>query len=231
METCKSPRTVLVAAQELAQQFLPDYNRKFRRKDFTLPQRFACLVLREHQKKAIAASKPSWKDCPDWRADIGLKRTPDHNTLCRAFPHRIQPGRLNRMLDLRVVWAKRRGMIRGRLKPVALDSRRFESPHVSRHFEKRPPQTARQKAVQIQAHRRRRSVVKRRPKRSWAVASASHRILAARATTGRGGDQPFFKPLRLDVWRRVPIWRAVADAGFDSEAKPSSLVPAVTKQW
>jgi hypothetical protein len=43
MKTCKSPRRVLIAAYELAQLFLPEYSSKFSRKDFTLPQLFACL--------------------------------------------------------------------------------------------------------------------------------------------------------------------------------------------
>jgi len=221
METCKSPRKVLVAAHELAQQFLPDHSTKFSRKDFTLPQLFACLVLREHQKKSYRGVEALLEDCPDWRADIGLKRTPDHNTLCRAFQHLIKPGRIHRILDQMAVWAQRRGMIRGRIKPVALDSSLFESHHVSRHFEKRQKQTAhqdRQETAKIKAHRRRSSVVKGLPKLSLAVASASHLILAARATTGSGGDQPFFEPLLRDAWQRVHIRIAVADSGFDSEA-------------
>ena len=49
------------------------------------------------------------------------------------------------------------------------------------------------------------------------MACASHLILAARATTGAGGDQPFFEPLLFDAWRRVEVKLAVADAGYDSE--------------
>jgi len=221
METCKSPRRVLIAAYELAKLFLPDHSSKFSRKDFTLPQLFACLVLREHQKKSYRGVEALLEDCPNWRADISLIRTPDSNTLWRAFKHLVKPGGINRMLDQMAVWAKRRGMIRGRIKPVALDSTMFESRHVSRHFEKRQRQTAhqnRKRTAKIQANRRRRAVVKRLPKLSLAVASASHLILAARATTGSGGDQPFFKPLLLDARRRAKFGAAVADSGFDSEA-------------
>jgi len=50
------------------------------------------------------------------------------------------------------------------------------------------------------------------------VACAAHLILAVRATTGGGGDQPFFEPLLFDAWRRVTVTVAVADAGYDSEA-------------
>ena len=166
-----------------------------RRKDFTLPQLFACLVLREHQKKSYLGVEALLEDSPSWRSAMGLIRTPDSNTLWRAFQHLVQPGRINRMLDQMAVWAQRHRMILERMKPVALDSTMFESRHVSRHFEKRQKQTAcqnRRKTVQSQANRRRRAVHKRLPKLSLAVASASHLILAARATTGSGGDQPFF---------------------------------------
>lgn len=221
MKTCKSPRKVLVAAYELAQLTLPDYRSKFSRQDFTLPQLFACLVLREHQKKSYLGVEALLEDSPSWRAAIGLRRTPDSNTLWRAFQYLIQPSGFQRMLDQMVAEAKRRGLIRGRLKPVALDSTMFESHHVSRHFEKRQKQTARQNRKnhgKKRANRRRRAVHKRLPKLSAAVASASHIIVAARATTGSGGDQPFFEPLLREAQQRAKFRVAVADAGFDSEA-------------
>jgi hypothetical protein len=67
-------------------------------------------------------------------------------------------------------------------------------------------------------NRRRSRTVKRLPKLSIAVACACHLILAARATTGAGGDQPFFEPLLSDARRRATVRVAVADAGYDSEA-------------
>jgi hypothetical protein len=66
-------------------------------------------------------------------------------------------------------------------------------------------------------NRRRSRTVKRLPKLSLAVASACHLILAARATTGGGGDQRFFEPLLLDAYARTTVKIAVADAGYDSE--------------
>jgi hypothetical protein len=67
-------------------------------------------------------------------------------------------------------------------------------------------------------NRRRGRTVRRLPKLSIAVSCACHLILAARATTGGGGDQPFFEPLLFDAWRRATVKVAVADAGYDSEA-------------
>src|SRR5450755_1432448 len=91
METCKSPRKVLNAAYALATACLKEHPSKFSRKDFTQPQLFACLVLREHQKKSYRGIEALLRDCPHWCADIGLTEVPDHNTLCRAFHKLVKP--------------------------------------------------------------------------------------------------------------------------------------------
>jgi hypothetical protein len=224
MLTCKSPRKVIRAAYLLAALSLPNYSDKFSRHDFTLPQLFACLVIREHQKKSYRGAEELLRDCPDWLADIGMSRAPDHNTLWRAFNHLVKPGLVNSMLDQQAKWARKRKLIKGRIKLAALDSSMFESRHVSRYFEKRLGQSARDErkkrrktAGKSAGDRRRSRVVRGLPKLSLAVATSCHLILAARATTGGGGDQPFFEPLLFDAWRRANIKAVVADAGYDSE--------------
>ena len=107
METCKSPRKVLNAAYALAAAVLQDHQSKFSRKDFTGPQLFACLVLREHQKKSYRGVVALLKDCPDWCLDIGLKKVPNHNTLCRAHKNLVKPGVVEDMLDLSVQTARK----------------------------------------------------------------------------------------------------------------------------
>jgi hypothetical protein len=106
METCKSPRKVLNAAYALAVACLKEHPSKFSRKDFTGPQLFACLVLREHQKKSYRGVVALLEDCPEWCADIGLKKVPDRNTLCRAFHRLVKPGVVEKMLDLSVRTAR-----------------------------------------------------------------------------------------------------------------------------
>ena len=68
-------------------------------------------------------------------------------------------------------------------------------------------------------NRRRRRVVRYLPKLSLAVDAASHVILAAIASTGGGGDQPFLDGLLFHAWRRTDgrVRCVVADAGYDSE--------------
>jgi hypothetical protein len=224
MVTCKSPGKVICAAYELASLYLPIYSDKFSRHDFTLPQLFACLVIREHQKKSYRGVEALLRDSPQWLASIGLCRAPDHVTLCRAFKFLVKPGRVNSMLDQQVRWARQRGLLGGKIKPAALDSSMFESRHVSRHFEKRQRQSDRDAGKKqrktdgkAMADRRRSKVVRGLPKLSLAVDSACHLVLAVRATTGAGADQPFFEPLLFDAWRRADVAIVVADAGYDSE--------------
>jgi|GEM_PF-3983215 len=71
----------MLAADDLARQTLPDHTSKFRRLDFTLPQLFACLVIREMLHLSHRKTETLLRDCMAWLADIGLTHVPDHNTL------------------------------------------------------------------------------------------------------------------------------------------------------
>jgi hypothetical protein len=150
MITSKSPRKVLKLAYELAKEALPPHASRFSRKDYTHPQLFACLVLREHQKKSFRGIEALLADSPGWLADIGLSKTPDHNTLCRAFDRFMKPALARSMLDLMARLAKeRRKLKRNRGKPLAVDSSLFESRHVSRHFERRRRDTSASKKGRV----------------------------------------------------------------------------------
>ena len=234
-------------AHLLGLQCLPLFSSKFSRQDFTLPQLFACLVVREHQKKSYRGVEALLADSPGWLADVGLSRAPGHNTLCRAFRSILKRSRCESMLDATVAWGRRLGLVNGRVKPVALDSSMFESRHVSRHFERRCEQSAKaaakrragaaarssrnagkqaRKRAKREADARRSRVAKRLPKLSLAVASASHLILAARATTGAGGDQPFFAPLlrnaRRAARRSARAWPTRGSTRRTTTAWPAS---------
>jgi hypothetical protein len=107
METCKSPRKVLTAAYALATACLKEHQSKFSRKDFTDPQLFACLILREHQKESYRGVVALLADCPHWCADIGMKKVPSCNTLNRAFFRLVKPGVVETMLDVSIKTAKK----------------------------------------------------------------------------------------------------------------------------
>ncbi len=159
MITSKSPRKVLKLAHQLGQEVLPAYGSHFSRKDFTNAQMFACLVLREHQRKSFRGIEALLIDSPHWLGDIGLSKAPDHNTLCRAFDRFMKPALARSMLDLMAKMASQRKTLgRNKHKPLAIDSSMFESRHVSRHFERRRRDSARAAAKKGRGNGAKRSI-------------------------------------------------------------------------
>jgi hypothetical protein len=234
MITCKSPVAVMKAAFELGRRLFADHSHRFSPHAFSQPQLFACLALREHQKKSYRGVEALLIDCSDLRAAVGLTCAPDHNTLCRAFGRLVKSKSMNRALDVQAALAGTMELdIAGDdAKPSAMDSTCFESHHVSRHFERRRDETAAKaaavpaaakpaqntgKPAEPAASRSRSKTIKAMPKLSIAVACSCHLILAARATVGMGSDHPHFAPLLLDAWYRAEVRVMTADAGYDSE--------------
>lgn len=210
-------------AYALARLFLPDHSSRFSRRDFTLPQLFACLVVRELMGLSYRKAEAFLRDCPDWLADIGLDRPPDHNTLWRAFGFLCVRRRLDRALDLQAELMRHRRRLGLSRKPLAADSTHFEQRRRSRHYERRcrgmglAPGGKFGREPAISAGEARRRELRRLPKLALAGAASCHLILAARARLGGGSDAPDWAPLLRDACRRAPARAAVGDAGFDSE--------------
>src|SRR5687767_9326628 len=99
MLTCKSPRKVMLAAYRLARGALPERTSKFSRKDFTLPQLFAGLVVKEQLKRSYREAEALLRDAEHWCHAIGMRKVPDHNTLCRAAGYLLRKCRVDRLLD------------------------------------------------------------------------------------------------------------------------------------
>jgi hypothetical protein len=217
MLTCKWPRKVMLVAHHLASLTLPKYRSKFSRHDFTLPQLFACLVVKEQQRKAYRDIEALLRDAPHWCQQIGMKKVPDHNTLCRAFHALNLSRRAGRLLERLTQWfavAKQLGTT------AALDSSLYDPRYRSRHYEQRCRHYRSMSQAQKSSVNTRRSRTARLcPKLAIGVCTRSHLILCARARTGFGSDCPDFAPLLLDACKHHPRLRTVlADAGFDSEA-------------
>src|SRR5690349_2279672 len=168
MLTCKSPRKVMRVAHALASQALPTYSCKFSRKDFTLPQLFACLVVKEMLRRSYRGVEALLRDCDNWLRDLGLRRAPDHNTLCRAARFLLGRLRVGKLLDAVVRWAAAtaRMLKLGTHKPLALDSSAYEPRHVSRYFEFRRGRGG--------GDRGRRRKIRAMPRLGLAVASGCH---------------------------------------------------------
>jgi len=218
---------VLVAAYDLARRVLPEHSCKFSRQDFTLAQLFACLVMREFFGLSFRRTEALLADAPQWLADIGLKRAPDHNTLWRASGALISSRRCGGMLDLLADLFARARLLTLDEKPLAMDSTCFEQRHRSGHYDRRCRHMALKPRGRNAKHpgkwgdsvnAARSRQLRRMPKLAIAVDSGSHLILSARVRIGNGSDAPDFDDLLYDAWRRARVKTVVADAGYDSEA-------------
>jgi len=124
-------------AWELASRVWPAYSHKCSRHDFTLPQLFACRVIREMLKLSYRKTETLVRDAQDWRHDIGLsKASPDHNTLWRAFGVLLKTHKVNRMLDLMTQLFAHARLLGLSIKPLTIDSTCYQRRHRSRHYDR-----------------------------------------------------------------------------------------------
>lgn len=215
-------------ACRLGNKHLPAYSSKFSRRDFTLAQLFACLVLRQFYNLSYRRTQGLLADCPDLRAAIGLCRTPDHNTICDAFETLTSMRVLGPMFDELAKVFTDQGLLRLEQKPAAGDATHFETHHCSRHFENRkrgsvvgPKAAKKGRRARKNGPLNRRQIsdtLKKAPKLGFVVAAGCHLILAAWSGLGAGSDHLHAQAIVRDASRRAPLSRFVLDAGYDSEA-------------
>jgi hypothetical protein len=213
---------VMRAAYAFGCASLPQHSSRFSRKDFTLAQLFACLVVKDLLKRSYRGAEAVLRDSPQWLSDIGMTKTPDHNTLCRAAKILMRECHVDSVLDTMAQWAGEAGLLQLDTHPLAVDSTTFDSHHVSRHYERRCHETRRRMKQKDRKNGRKTSrsrTVSRLPKLGIGVATASHLILSAWTGTGAGADHPHFEPVVSDARQRVPNrrFKVVADAGYDGE--------------
>lgn len=208
------------AAHALGCRCLRKYSSKFSRHDYTLPQLFACLVVREQMRLSYRGAEALLRDGRAWCRAIGMRgqrgKTPDHTTLARAARVILSGRRISRMLDLLTEWftlARKLGTT------LAIDSTCYDVHHRSRHYEQRCRCHNVGGRYDGRGDARRSKSVRRTPKLSVGVDTRSHVILSASARTGMCSDAPSFDDLLYDAWRRRGgrVKTVLADAGYDSE--------------
>src|SRR5262249_6393169 len=82
--TSKSPVRVLQVAHEIGRRRLRKYGHRFSPRKFTLPQLFACLVLKEFLRLDYRKLAALLADAPSWAAVIGLQSIPHFTTFQKA---------------------------------------------------------------------------------------------------------------------------------------------------
>jgi len=96
----KSPVALAKEALKVGQSGLSRYSSRFSRKDFTQPQLFAILALRQFFKTDYRGVVQLLADLSDLRKALGLKKVPHYSTLCYAEGRLLKRGLSSRSLRL-----------------------------------------------------------------------------------------------------------------------------------
>jgi hypothetical protein len=221
MISSKSPRKVARVALAAAKECFSDYSHLYSPHKFTQPQLFACLVLKEFEKKDYRGIAAFLKDSSDLRQDLGLAKVPHWTTLQKASQRLLGIQHVRLLLDDTV---KR---VRGRKRNVAygaVDSSGFDAHHASRYFIWRT--SARRKKDQKGKGKKQREnkgkegkqrvSYKRFGKLMLVICCATHAILAAVASTGPTPDIDQLDAVMAELAPSQTLLHLVGDAGFDS---------------
>ena len=184
-----------------------DYSHRFSPKKYTRPQLFACLVLKEFEKKDYRGVSQLLVDCSDLRAAIELTAVPHFTTLQKASRRLLSQNRVRSLIA---------GTVRRLLKRsttvnyAAVDSSGFEAHHASRYFIWRTDVKKKGKEP------KKRRTYKRYGKLMLIIRCASHAILAAVPSAGPTPDIDQLDSVIAELPRAVAVRHMVGDAGFDS---------------
>jgi hypothetical protein len=208
-KTSKSPKRILMVAHAIGQQRLPRYSHRFSPKKFTLPQLFACLVLKEFMRLDYRKLSALLEDTPSWAAAIGLASVPHFSTFQKAADRLLLARHAQRLLDETVQAAQNVGLLKKRVALAAVDGTGFETRHISAYFVKR-----RERACKTGYQT---TTYTRYPYANFVCDCRSHFVLSVVTGRGPGPDDPYFEPALRQAVGRTPVATLLADAGFDSE--------------
>lgn len=91
----KSPLAVAREALAVGEHSLPAQANKYSRKDYTLPQLFALLVLRKFFRTDFRGVVTIVKEWAELQKVLGLAKVPDHSTLWHVEQKLLEKGGLN----------------------------------------------------------------------------------------------------------------------------------------
>lgn len=190
-----------------ARRALPTYGSPFSRKDFTLAQHFACLVLKSFFRTDYRGIVAILADLTDLRDVLELTKVPHHTTLQKAHARLLSFGPASQLLDATVTRALGE---RPRVELAAGDSTGIDASQISPYFIKR--RSPKHKTTQVTTYTR-------YPKLELLCDCRTHLVLGANTTRGPHPDVDRLRPLLFPVLSRgVGIDCGLFDAGYDSES-------------
>jgi transposase len=208
--TSKSPLRVLRAAHRIGERRLRRYWHRFSPRKFTLPQLFACLVLKEFLRLDYRKLAALLEDAPSLSSAIGLVCIPHFTTFQKAARRLLRSQSAGGLLDETIEAAVHCRLMKRPVARAAIDGTGFETRHISAYFVRRRAKGCKT-GYQTTTYTR------------WPAASLvcdcdSHLVLAVITGRGPGPDDPYFQPALAQAVRRSPVKLLLADAGYDSEA-------------
>src|SRR4029079_4257365 len=210
VSTTKSPLRLLLVGHALGRRSLRDYWHPCAPKKFTLPQLFACLVLKEFLRLDYRKLSALLEDSPSLAAAIELKSIPHFTTFQKTAQRLLLAPHARRLLDETVRTAKASRLRRPRVALAALDGTGFETRHISAYFVKR-----RQRACKTGYQT---TTYTCYPYAELVCDCRTHFVLAVLTGRGPGPDLPYFQGALRQTVSRTPVGTLLADAGFDSES-------------
>ena len=218
--TSKSPRTVAVVALDVGTWTLPTYSHRCSRKDYTLPQLFACLVLRKFFKtdyRGIAAIVADWRDL---RETLGLTKTPHFTTFQKVEKKLLRNQQVRAMLtrcaEIYYGLAPPDEQTPREAQPITLtaaDSTGFALDRASRYFVRRRAHGQKHAANPLYQS----TTYRRFGKLGIVIDCDSHLILASHRGMGPKPDVNQLLPMLEAISENVIPECMLLDAGYDSQ--------------
>lgn len=229
MRTTKSAEALLRVAHELGRRTVRRHWHKQAPKKFTVPQLFACLVLKEFFKLDYRKLSALLEESPRWCAAIGLQKVPHFTTFQKAAARLLETRRVQRLLDQTVAMGQELALLPSRCRLAALDGTGLESTTASRYY------SGRREAARKRGKQHTYLTYREYPKIGVVCDCSSHLILAVVHDRGPSCDIRHFRAAFDQAQQRLPMQTLLADAGYDSEANHQycreqwgvrSLIPA-----
>jgi len=181
-------------ALTVAEAELPAYSHRKSPHRYRLAQLCACCLLKVLLRQDLRGIEALLSVSPELCKALGLKRVPDHSTLCRFENRWLTAERLDRMLGRVCELA---GVKEG---AVAADSTGLEASTATPYFEMR--RGGRRKAY---------------VKLSLLVALSGFLAVSAVGSSGPSNDKEQLRPLLVGLEKRLAASEFLADAGYDAE--------------
>jgi hypothetical protein len=193
---------LVTQAMVLGISVLPKYSSPYSRHDFTQPQLFAVLVLKYFLKLDYRGVEAVLKEWSELRQVLGMKKVPDHSTLCYAQQRLLEGGGFER-LQAKVFEQAQQAHLIDAKPTLAIDATGLESRHVSAHYVDRKG-SQRFKRMKW-------------PKLTAVTHTTTHLIAGAVVGQGPSQDSPQFPAAIRQAATHLHPDRVLGDKGYDAE--------------